>query len=68
MAWNNDPQIRDLATWAKKYNYNQVIAVVFTADGKFGYVSYGANAKLCKDAKNKGDKIYKQGLMGLFEG
>ena len=66
MAWNDDPQVRSLANWAKRQGYERVVAIVFKGD-KFGYVSYGKNAKLCKSAKNVGDQIYANILSGEIE-
>ena len=57
MAWNDNPQVRDLAKWAKKFGYNRVVAIVFT-DAQFGYVSYGKTARLCDEAKKIGDQLY----------
>lgn len=60
MAWNDNPQIRDLAAWAKKHGYNMAIAIVFQNDltGGVGYISYGCDKQRCDWAKQIGDKIH----------
>lgn len=65
MAWNDNPQVRDLAKWAKKFGYNRVVAIVFT-DAQFGYVSYGKTARLCDEAKKIGDQIYDKIRNNIF--
>lgn len=58
MAWNDDPQVRDLAEWAKKHKHDIAVAfVIDISDGNAGYVSYGRNLALCKKAKLIGDAL-----------
>jgi len=66
MAWNDNPQVRDLAMWAKKHKYNMTIAIVFQHDlkGGVGYVSYGCDKSRCDWAKQIGDRIYGMMLDG----
>ena len=58
MAWNDNPQVRSLAAFAKKYKHDIVVAFVIDIDdGTAGYVSYGRNAALCGKAKVIGDVL-----------
>ena len=58
MAWNDNPEVRSIGAYAKKYNHDIVIAfVVDIKGGNVGYVSYGRNAALCSKAKIIGDAI-----------
>lgn len=69
MAWNSDPQVRQLGEWSKRHGYNIVVAVVFQNDlkGGVGYVSYGCDKKRCDWAKQIGDRIYKNLMDGKID-
>ena len=59
MAWNDDPMVRDLGEYAKKYGLR--IAVVFglgtDAKERYRLISYGANAQLCEAASKIADEL-----------
>lgn len=58
MAWNNNPEVRSIGAYAKKYNHDIVVAfVIDLKDFNVGYVSYGRNAALCHKAKVIGDAL-----------
>jgi len=58
MAWNDNPEVRSIATYAKKYGHDIVVAFVIDIEkSHIGYVSYGRNAALCLKAKIIGDAI-----------
>lgn len=58
MAWQNNPKIRHLGDFSKKFNQPVVVAFSLQSDGqKYWITTYGANAKLCKLAKGFGDEI-----------
>lgn len=58
MAWNDNPEVRSVGAYAKKYGHDIVIAfVIDIKDGNVGYVSYGRNAALCHTAKIIGDAL-----------
>lgn len=58
MAWNDNPEVRSIGNYAKKYGHDIVVAfVIDIKDGAAGYVSYGCNAALCQKAKVIGDAL-----------
>jgi len=58
MPWNDNPEVREIASYAKKFRHDLVIAfVIDLSSKKVGYVSYGRSANLCAKAKIIGDAI-----------
>ncbi len=58
MSWNSDPKIRELVTYAKKYNYASVVAICIRKDGMFEVQSVGDTAENCKLTKPVGDRVF----------
>lgn len=64
MAWNPSPEVAVARDAANKLTpligakLNRTIIVFTTDDGRLGYVSYGANKRLCAEAKELGDRLY----------
>ena len=58
MAWNDNPEVRSIGAYAKKFGHDIVIAFVIDIEkGGVGYISYGRNASLCHKAKVIGDAL-----------
>jgi|GEM_PF-5212271 len=59
MAWNDDPRIRELEPYAKKYGYLTVVLfAVHEGAKKYNITTYGRDAKLCKAAACAGDALH----------
>lgn len=58
MAWNPSPEVAALRDFAEKFECRIVVAMVITADGRFGYHSFGEIRSLCSVAKKIGDDLY----------
>ncbi len=67
MAWNSEPEIRDLGEYAKKNRYKAVVAICFMGNGKFSVNSYGKTALLCGEAKKVNGQIYDEIMRGEIE-
>jgi hypothetical protein len=57
MAWNDDPEVRELGAYAVKYKLPMVALIGVTHDGKLKVTTYGKSAALCKHAQTLGDNI-----------
>lgn len=58
MAWNPSPEVAALREFAEKFECRIVVALVITADGRFGYHSFGETRSLCDVGKRIGDDLY----------
>lgn len=67
MAWNDNPQIRDLKPYADKHKFKAVIAVCIMDGGQFAVNSYGKNAQFCKAAGEVCDRIFEDLSSGEIE-
>lgn len=67
MAWNDNPQIRDLKPYADKHKFKAVIAVCIMDNGQYAVNSFGQTAKLCKAAGKVCDRIFEEISSGKIE-
>jgi len=67
MAWNDNPQIRDLKPYADKHKFKAVIAVCIEDDGQFVVNSYGKTAQFCKAAGKVCDRLFEEISSGEIE-
>jgi hypothetical protein len=61
MTWNPSPQVAIAREAAVKLGADRVVIVYTTAQGQFGYASYGETRPLCASAKKLGDVCYEAG-------
>ena len=67
MAWKNNPQIRDLESYAKKHGFKAVVVVCFSGDSKFTVNSYGLDKKLCDAAGKINKRLYTELKTGFIK-
>lgn len=64
MAWNPSPEVAVARDAANKLapligaKLDRCVIVYTLEDGRLGYVSYGANKRLCDEAKAMADDLY----------
>jgi len=68
MAWNDNPKVRELGSYADKHGFEQAVVVgINKASNTFEVVSYGNNTRLCNKAKELGKRIYQEIANGEIE-
>lgn len=59
MAWNSNPQVRDLGAYCDKYNFPIGVFFGLKRNGKtIEVVTYGKSRELCTIAKKLGDQTW----------
>ena len=66
MARNPSPKVAEARRLAKVWGQKQVI-IIMIDDDTLSYVSYGADKKLCADARRLADIAYEAIMLGYRE-